>query len=548
MRRASLASWAVLASTPCAALAADAPHLPEGVLTPLGATRHSLEHHAPCVAPQLEAQILRAIAEHYAAHGAPFSPRGPSLYPFFPMGGNPYHDIAATSFVDLDPSSAQLDFECNSWATNGHNGIDCELRSFAEQAIGVPVFAVLPGTVIAKDDGHPDMNTVQAGQPGNYVILDHGNNRHTWYLHLKNASVTPQLGQVVRAGEQLGLAASSGNSGSPHLHFESRQGGLPYEPHGGPCRPGPSGWLDQDPVQRQVTIADAAPSFIPMWTVPGWPFESPHTGQLAITDNDHWIWINVRALPANSTYALRYIRPSGQLEFQSPTFPFNNTQSFPRAWFWFWGYVIPDMHNPVGLGTWRIQLDINNAQVLDLPVEVRAARTPDFNRPPAALQSLALDPPAPAESDAILCRITTSLVNDDPDYDTLRYQYRWLVNASVVRLVTTAGHADALPAFSAPPGATVRCEVTPMDHALSAPTSSVQTTISGLCTADVDDGSSTGTPDGGVTIDDLIYDLTLFEAGDVHADVDDGTGTGTPDLGVTIDDLIYFLTRFEAGC
>jgi hypothetical protein len=68
------------------------------------------------------------------------------------------------------------------------------------------------------------------------------------------------------------------------------------------------------------------------------------------------------------------------------------------------------------------------------------------------------------------------------------------------------------------------------------------------CVADVDDGSGTGTPDGGVTIDDLIYYLTLFEAGDVGADVDDGTGTGTPDGGVTIDDLIYYLTRFEAGC
>ena len=32
------------------------------------------------------------------------------------------------------------------------------------------------------------------------------------------------------------------------------------------------------------------------------------------------------------------------------------------------------------------------------------------------------------------------------------------------------------------------------------------------------------------------------------ADVDDGSGTGTPDGGVTIDDLIYYLTRFEAGC
>jgi subtilisin-like proprotein convertase family protein len=68
------------------------------------------------------------------------------------------------------------------------------------------------------------------------------------------------------------------------------------------------------------------------------------------------------------------------------------------------------------------------------------------------------------------------------------------------------------------------------------------------CVADFDDGSSTGTPDGGVTIDDLIYYLGLFEAGDVCADVDDGSGTNTLDGGVTIDDLIYYLGRFEAGC
>jgi YVTN family beta-propeller protein len=68
------------------------------------------------------------------------------------------------------------------------------------------------------------------------------------------------------------------------------------------------------------------------------------------------------------------------------------------------------------------------------------------------------------------------------------------------------------------------------------------------CIADVDDGSGTGTPDGGVTIDDLLYYLTIFEAGVIDADVDDGSGTGTPDGGVTIDDLLYFLTRFEGGC
>lgn len=69
-----------------------------------------------------------------------------------------------------------------------------------------------------------------------------------------------------------------------------------------------------------------------------------------------------------------------------------------------------------------------------------------------------------------------------------------------------------------------------------------------ICVADVDDGSGTGTCDGGVTIDDLLYYLGLFEQGAVAADVDDGTGTGTPDGGVTIDDLLYYLVRFEAGC
>lgn len=68
------------------------------------------------------------------------------------------------------------------------------------------------------------------------------------------------------------------------------------------------------------------------------------------------------------------------------------------------------------------------------------------------------------------------------------------------------------------------------------------------CVADFDDGSGTGTPDGGVTIDDLLYYLNLFVEGDAAADIDDGSGNGTPDGGVTIDDLLFFLARFDAGC
>ena len=73
-------------------------------------------------------------------------------------------------------------------------------------------------------------------------------------------------------------------------------------------------------------------------------------------------------------------------------------------------------------------------------------------------------------------------------------------------------------------------------------------TVQTCCVADVDDGTGTGSPDGGVTVDDLLYYLTQFNAGSLSADVDDGSGTGAPDGGVTVDDLLYYLVRYNAGC
>jgi trimeric autotransporter adhesin len=68
------------------------------------------------------------------------------------------------------------------------------------------------------------------------------------------------------------------------------------------------------------------------------------------------------------------------------------------------------------------------------------------------------------------------------------------------------------------------------------------------CSADLDDGSNTNTRDCAVTVDDLLFFLTAFEAGAVTVDLDNGTSTGTPDGAVTVDDLLFFLVRFEAGC
>ncbi|QQS09108.1 MAG: autotransporter-associated beta strand repeat-containing protein [Phycisphaerales bacterium] len=80
------------------------------------------------------------------------------------------------------------------------------------------------------------------------------------------------------------------------------------------------------------------------------------------------------------------------------------------------------------------------------------------------------------------------------------------------------------------------------------PAGQVRLRVGTSCVADLDDGTATGTPDGGVTIDDLLYYLNVFNLGAPIADVDDGSATGTPDGGVTIDDLLYFLLRFNQGC
>ncbi len=91
--------------------------------------------------------------------------------------------------------------------------------------------------------------------------------------------------------------------------------------------------------------------------------------------------------------------------------------------------------------------------------------------------------------------------------------------------------------------------LTVSDSSLLTSTDQVVITIDPYhCPSDLDDGSGTGTPDGGTDINDLLYFLAKYEAGEPSADLDDGSGSGVPDGGVDINDLLFFLFRYEAGC
>jgi hypothetical protein len=52
-------------------------------------------------------------------------------------------------------------------------------------------------------------------------------------------------------------------------------------------------------------------------------------------------------------------------------------------------------------------------------------------------------------------------VTEDPDYDIVRYRYRWTAGVRAVRTVTSAALSDVLRAGVVPPGQEVTCSVTP---------------------------------------------------------------------------------------
>ncbi|MDW2958653.1 MAG: peptidoglycan DD-metalloendopeptidase family protein [Alphaproteobacteria bacterium] len=94
-----------------------------------------------------------------------------------------------------------------------HRGID-----FAGK-IGTELMAVAPGRVVSAGE--------RVGY-GTTVEIDHGLGFTTLYAHLSRIMVS--RGDWVRPGTVIGLAGSSGRSTGPHLHYEIRYKGSPFDP------------------------------------------------------------------------------------------------------------------------------------------------------------------------------------------------------------------------------------------------------------------------------------------------------------------------------
>jgi hypothetical protein len=116
---------------------------------------------------------------------------------------------------------AMLDSHHRAWV-----GDPGKLSSYL--GFGQPEIAAAPGTVVSAVDGLPEnkpRGPLNYSPPiqdrvGNHVIIRIAPGRFLLYGHMKTGSVRVKVGQKVREGQQLGQVGNTGNSSTPHLHFQ----------------------------------------------------------------------------------------------------------------------------------------------------------------------------------------------------------------------------------------------------------------------------------------------------------------------------------------
>ena len=200
----------------------------------------------------------------------------------------------------------------------------------------------------------------------------------------------------------------------------------------------------------------------------GFPYDTSRTGTFLTGTRSVGFWCVLGNGDSLRKISLRYLRPDNSVAL-APT-PYT-TGSFARNGVFDFFYTF----NLDVTGLWHLEISVNDQVVANAPFTVISSGTP-VNHPPGGVQAV-FDPPAPIPADVIFCRITSSTILLDPDYDLPRFRYLWKVNDVTVRDIVSAGLSDAIPRNSANTGDTVTCTVTPSDGTLNGPATVVSAPV-----------------------------------------------------------------------
>lgn len=183
------------------------------------------------------------------------------IEPFRPKTGFSdygYHTLQNQVDHDMTPNNHLKDYNCGEktydWSNGNHQGTDYILWPYPWLRMSenlMEVVAAADGVIVNKRDGYNDLNCLNNGNPyWNGFVLEHADGSQTIYMHFKKETLNPkEIGEMVSAGEYLGVAGSSGSSTIPHLHFEVRKSGnILVDPYAGPCNSmnTETWWIEQE--------------------------------------------------------------------------------------------------------------------------------------------------------------------------------------------------------------------------------------------------------------------------------------------------------------
>jgi len=136
-----------------------------------------------------------------------FSPNGESMRKAFLRAPVDFRRISS----EFNPQRVHPLFK----STMPHRGIDYAAP------IGTPVFAAGDGRIQIATRTEPN---------GNYIVIQHGEQFQTKYLHLSRFANGIKSGARVRQGEVIGYVGATGWATGPHLHYEFLVNGVHKNP------------------------------------------------------------------------------------------------------------------------------------------------------------------------------------------------------------------------------------------------------------------------------------------------------------------------------
>src|SRR5690606_35924684 len=277
------------------------------------------------------------------------------IWPIQKASGVVYNDVWSISgYMDHNASypNQLTDYNCgtktyDTAAGYNHLGVDIFTWPFSWKMMDdddVEIIAAAPGQIIAKEGSQFDRSCTFNNNLWNAVYVQHADGSVALYGHMKqNSLTTKNVGEMVTAGEFLGIVGSSGNSTGPHLHFEvyseiewngTGQDVL-VDPYMGACNDmnADSWWQTQKPYTNpniNAVLSHSAPPISP--TCP--TTETPNVNNNFDTADTIYFGLYMRDQAAGTSINLKIRRPDNSVLYN---WDYACTDDYSAS-YWYWFY------------------------------------------------------------------------------------------------------------------------------------------------------------------------------------------------------------------